>query len=55
MDTDNASSVVELLSLENPVLRVFAFWGGLLILKMGLMSFLPFQQARLTKVGHRWF
>lgn len=42
--------IVELLSAENPVLRHYAFWSSMLILKMLMMTLLTAAQRLRTKV-----
>lgn len=46
----NRRPIIELLTAENPVLRNYAFWSALLILKLVLMSLLTAMQRLRTKV-----
>lgn len=50
-------TILDLLNYENPVLRNYAFWAALLIIKVGLMSLLTSVQRYRSKVLYniRWF
>lgn len=43
-------TILDLLTYENPVLRNYAFWSALLIIKTALMSILTGVQRYRTKV-----
>lgn len=43
-------TILDLLAYDNPVLRNYAFWSAILVLKMLLMSFLTAAQRIRTKV-----
>lgn len=46
-----ASQVYELLVYENAVLRNYAFWSSILVMKMLLMTLVTAAQRIRTKVG----
>lgn len=46
-------TILDLLTYENPVLRSFAFWTAMLVIKMLLMSILTGVQRFRTKVSTR--
>lgn len=48
------TSIVEIISYDNPVFRAYAFWSAILILKMLLMSYLTGQQRKKSKVRLLW-
>lgn len=48
--TKMSKTLLELLTYENPVLRNYAFWAALLIIKVGLLSLLTGIQRAITKV-----
>lgn len=45
-----AHTILELLAYDNPVLRNYAFWSSILVIKMLVMSLLTAAQRVRTKV-----
>lgn len=48
--TTRRRALIELLDYDNPVLRAYAFWMSMLVIKMLLMTLLTAAQRMRTKV-----